>query len=193
VNFESFVDVSPYDWQAIGTALFCGSIIGLERQLRGKPVGIRTATLIILGTYLFLSTAFLLQGDGIDHSRVVGQIITGIGFLGAGVMLAKDGAVVGVTSAAAIWVLASIGVMIATEHLWPAIKLSLLVVAILWGVDMLESNVKMFGRGVHAKVKSYSAKSQAKQYQRKKTASAIQQEASQEEPGQAEASTQRST
>jgi len=193
VSFESFVDVSPYDWQAIGTALFCGAIIGLERQLRGKPVGIRTATLIILGTYLFLATAFLLQGNGIDHSRVVGQIITGIGFLGAGVMLAKDGAVVGVTSAAAIWVLASIGVMIATEHLWPAIKLSLLVVAILWGVDMLESNVKMFGRGVHAKVKSYSAKAQSKQYQRKKADTPILKEASQEESGQAEASAQRST
>ena len=67
---------------------------------------------------MFLSTAFNLQGDVIDHSRVVGQIITGIGFLGAGVMLAKDGAVVvGVTSAATIWVLASIGVMIATENL----------------------------------------------------------------------------
>jgi putative Mg2+ transporter-C (MgtC) family protein len=168
VSLESVFDVSPYDWHAIGTSIFCGSIIGFERQLRGKPVGIRTATLIVLGTYLFLSTAFLLQGAVIDHSRVVGQIITGIGFLGAGVMLAKDGAVVGVTSAAAIWVLASIGVMIATQHLWPAIKLSLLVVAILWGVDMLESNVKMFGRGVHAKVKHYSARSQAK-HQRKKS------------------------
>ena len=170
MSLETLFDVSPYDWHAIGTAIFCGSIIGLERQLRGKPVGIRTATLIVLGTYLFLATAFLLQGDTIDHSRVVGQIITGIGFLGAGVMLAKDGAVVGVTSAAAIWVLASIGVMIATEHLWPAIKLSLLVVAILWGVDMLESNVKMFGRGVHAKVKSYSAKTQARQQRKKKPA-----------------------
>ena len=96
----------------------------------------------------------------IDHSRVVGQIITGIGFLGAGVMLAKDGAVVGVTSAATIWVLASIGVMIATEHHMAAIKISLLVVAILYGVDVLEANVKMFGRGVHAKVKSYSSRSQ---------------------------------
>ncbi len=168
MDLVQLFDVSPYDWHAIGTAIFCGTVIGLERQLRGKPVGIRTATLIVLGTYLFLATAFLLQGELIDHSRVVGQIITGIGFLGAGVMLAKDGAVVGVTSAAAIWVLASIGVMIATEHLLPAIKVSLLVVAILWGVDALESNVKMFGRGVHAKVKSYSAKSQARQRRKQK-------------------------
>lgn len=159
ITFESLVDVSPYSWYSIGTALFCGAVIGLERQLRGKPVGIRTATLIVLGTYLFLSTAFLLQGELIDHSRVVGQIITGIGFLGAGVMLAKDGAVVGVTSAATIWVLASIGVMIATNHLMASIKIALLVVAILYGVEVLEANVKMFGRGVHAKVKYYSNRS----------------------------------
>ena len=166
-NQMAIFDMSPYSWVSIGTALFCGTVIGLERQLRGKPVGIRTSTLIVLGTYLFLSTAFLLQGDVIDHSRVVGQIITGIGFLGAGVMLAKDGAVVGVTSAATIWVLASIGVMIATEHHMASIKIALLVVAILYGVDALESNVKMFSRGVHAKVKSYSSRAQSKHNKQK--------------------------
>ncbi|MCQ8876911.1 MgtC/SapB family protein [Pseudoalteromonas shioyasakiensis] len=151
-----FVDVSPYSWSAIGTAAFCGALIGAERQLRGKPVGIRTSVLIILGTYLFLASAFMLHGDVIDHSRVVGQIITGIGFLGAGVMLAKDGAVVGVTSAATIWVLAAIGVMIATEHLAAAIKLSVLVVGILYGVDVLEAQFKSLSKGVHRQVKNYS-------------------------------------
>ena len=98
----------------------------------------------------------MLHGEDIDHSRVVGQIITGIGFLGAGVMLAKDGAVVGVTSAATIWVLASIGVVIATDNLLAAIKLSVLVVGILYGVDVLEAKFKSLGRGVHARVKHYS-------------------------------------
>ncbi|MCB1667343.1 MAG: MgtC/SapB family protein [Porticoccaceae bacterium] len=148
------LDIAPYDWHAIGAAIFCGSIVGLERQLRGKPVGIRTSSLITLGTYLFLSTAFLLKGDVIDPSRVVGQVITGIGFLGAGVMLAKDGAVVGVTSAATIWVLAALGVMIASEHIIPAIKLALLVVMILYGVDFMEDRIKIMGRGVHKSVRS---------------------------------------
>ncbi|MDN3377571.1 MULTISPECIES: MgtC/SapB family protein [unclassified Pseudoalteromonas] len=150
------LDVSPYSWSAIGTAAFCGALIGAERQLRGKPVGIRTSVLIILGTYLFLASAFMLHGDVIDHSRVVGQIITGIGFLGAGVMLAKDGAVVGVTSAATIWVLASIGVMIATQYHGAAIKLSVLVVGILYGVDVLEAQFKSLSKGVHRQVKIYS-------------------------------------
>ena len=134
--------------------MFCGTIIGLERQLRGKPVGIRTSCLIILGTYLFLATTFLFQGNLVDPSRVVGQVITGIGFLGAGVMLAKDGAVAGVTSAATIWVLAALGVMIASGHLLPTIKLAILVVVILYGVDFMEDRIKILGRGVHASVKS---------------------------------------
>jgi len=72
VFLPDLFDVAPYSWAAIGTAAFCGAIIGIERQLRGKPVGIRTSALITLGTYLFLSTAFNLQGDVIDHSRVFG-------------------------------------------------------------------------------------------------------------------------
>lgn len=153
-----WIDIAPFSWKAIGTAVFCGAIIGVERQIRGKPVGIRTSSLITMGTYLFLSCAFLLQGETLDPSRVVGQVITGIGFLGAGVMLAKDGAVVGVTSAATIWVLASIGVMIGTDHLIPAIKVSVLVVAILYGVDVLEDRLRILTRGVHAKVKTTFSK-----------------------------------
>ena len=158
MNITSLLSIEPYSWASIGTAMFCGAIIGLERQLRGKPVGIRTSAIITIGTYLFLATSFLVQGELIDHTRVIGQVITGIGFLGAGVMLAKNGAVVGVTSAATIWVLAAIGVMIASNYLLPAIKLSLLVVAILWGVDLLEQHTRAFSRGVHARVVNYSQK-----------------------------------
>ncbi len=154
MNLDFILDVSPFEWTHIATSVFCGAIVGLERQLRGKPVGIRTSSLITLGTYLFLSTAFLLTGDVVDPSRVVGQVITGIGFLGAGVMLAKDGAVVGVTSAATIWVLASLGVAIAAGHLSAAIHMAFLVVAILYGVDFLEDKISALGKGVHAKVTS---------------------------------------
>lgn len=155
MTLAELITIEPYSWQAIFTAIFCGTIIGLERQLRGKPVGIRTSSLIVLGTYLFLSTAFMLKGDIIDPSRVIGQVITGIGFLGAGVMLAKDGAVVGVTSAATIWVLAAVGVMIATNNYLNAIRISVLVVLILYGVDLLEAHTKSFSRGVHNKVKNH--------------------------------------
>lgn len=155
MTFDSIFNIDPYSWEAIFTAIFCGTIIGLERQFRGKPVGIRTSSLIVLGTYLFLATAFMLEGDIVDPSRVVGQVITGIGFLGAGVMLAKDGAVVGVTSAATIWVLAAVGVMISTGNHLNAIRISVLVVLILYGVDTLEAHTKAFSKGVHNRVKNH--------------------------------------
>lgn len=156
MTLGTLFNIDPYQWSSIGMAILCGSIVGLERQLRGKPVGIRTSALITLGTYLFLATSFLLKGNINDPSRVVGQIITGIGFLGAGVMMTKDGAVMGVTSAATIWVLAAIGIMIATDHHEAAVKVSILVVIILYGVSLLEEHTKAFSRGVHATVKKYS-------------------------------------
>ena len=155
-DLHVLLDISPYQWRSIFTAIFCGFTIGLERQLRGKPVGIRTASLIILGTYMFVASALLFKSTMFDPSRVIGQVITGVGFLGAGVMLARDGAVVGVTSAATIWVLAAIGVVISCGYELVAIKLSLLVVMILYGVDILEDKTVAFSRGVHAKVSAFN-------------------------------------
>ena len=148
---NDLLSVSPYDWPSIGASVFCGVIVGLERQLRGKPVGVRTSSLITLGTYLFIHSTLLLAPGESDPARVIGQVITGIGFLGAGVMMARDGAVIGVTSAATIWVLAAIGVAISLGYLWQSVKLAILTVAILYGVELLEQNTKAFSRGVHAR------------------------------------------
>lgn len=150
--------IAPFDWPSIITTMICGTIIGLERQLRGKPVGIRTATLITLGTYIFLASSFLLTSPNVDHSRVIGQVITGIGFLGAGVMLSKDGIIIGVTSAATIWVLAAIGVVIAMGYHVQAIKLSIITLIVLYGIDLLEENTITFSRGVHARYLSQTGK-----------------------------------
>lgn len=158
MDIIEFFDISPYRWHSILIAIMCGGMIGLERQLRGKPVGIRTASLITLGTYVFMATSASLAADAYDPTRVMGQIITGIGFLGAGVMMARDGAVVGVTSAATIWVLAAVGVMIGTGNLIAGVKVSLLVVGILYGVDILERHIKMLTRGVHASFKNMHRK-----------------------------------
>jgi len=158
MSLNELLSIQPFHWQSIGTALFCSIIVGLERQLRGKPVGIRTAALITLGTYVFLVTAHVVNDEHGDPSRVIGQIVTGIGFLGAGVMLARDGAVVGVTSAATIWVLAAIGVVIGIGENGTAIKLALVTVFILYGMEFLESHTKTFSRGVHARYKYFSNK-----------------------------------
>ena len=155
MNLDSLFSIAPYSWEAIFTSIFCGVIVGLERQLRGKPVGIRTSALIVLGTYVFIASSMFVAVDITDPSRIIGQVITGIGFLGAGVMLSKDGAVIGVTSAATIWSLASVGVCIAIVDSYVAIKLSFILVAILYGVDLLEEYSSAFTRGVHSKYSSW--------------------------------------
>lgn len=158
MELSNIFDIYPFSWQAIGASLLCGFIIGLERQLRGKPVGIRTSSLITLGTYVFIAASMSISNDVSDPSRIIGQVVTGVGFLGAGVMLAKDGIVVGVTSAATIWALAAIGVTIGIGNIFSAIKLAVVVVAILYGVDFLEDYSTAFTRGVHAKISSWRDK-----------------------------------
>lgn len=168
MDYDFLLTIAPFEWGAIGTSLLCGSIIGVERQLRGKPVGIRTSSLITLGTYIFIAASLAVSASlagpekiVTDPSRIIGQVVTGIGFLGAGVMLARDGFVLGVTSAATIWVLASIGVCIAIGYNLVAIKLSLVVVAVLVGVDVLEDYSQAFTRGVHKKYQDWRGKNKS--------------------------------
>ncbi len=147
----SAIDISPLTWQALLCCFLSGAVIGMERQLRGKPVGIRTSTLICAGTYVFIAMTRHIATDASDPSRIIGQVVTGIGFLGAGVILTRQGVVVGVTSASAIWVLAAIGVAIGLGFPWLGVKLAVLTVIILVGVDMLENHVEALQRGVHRK------------------------------------------
>jgi len=111
-----------------------------------------------LGTYLFIATSAIAASETGDPSRVIGQVVTGVGFLGAGVMLARDGIVMGVTSAATIWSLAAIGVCISVIGEPVAIKLSLVIVAIIYGVDLLERYSTSFTRGVHTKFSDWKRK-----------------------------------
>lgn len=155
LDVEALTDISPLHWPEILVCVICGAIVGLERQLRGKPVGIRTSSLIVLGTYAFVALAQSLNNDVTDSSRIIGQVVTGVGFLGAGVMLAKDGVVLGVTSAATIWALAAIGVAVAVAGHLTAIKLALVVITILVGVDILESYSTLLTRGVHSRYSTW--------------------------------------
>lgn len=149
---NSLLSINPFEWPGILSALLCGSIIGMERQILGKPVGIRTSSLICLGTYAFIVVANSVASDNTDPSRVIGQVITGIGFLGAGVILARDGMVLGVTSASAIWMLAAIGVIIGSGFYAVGIKIAVLTVLVLVGVDWFESSFRFLQRGVHKRL-----------------------------------------
>lgn len=150
----SVFDISPLSWEALLCCFLSGVIIGLERQLRGKPVGVRTSALICTGTYVFIAMTGHISTGATDPSRIIGQVVTGIGFLGAGVILTRQGAVVGVTSASAIWVLAAIGVAIGLGFPWLGVKVAILTVIILVGVDAMENRFEVLQRGVHRKLQS---------------------------------------
>jgi putative Mg2+ transporter-C (MgtC) family protein len=90
-------------------ATFLGAVIGFQRERSGKEAGLRTNMLICLGSAL-LTVISIYAFPGADPSRIAAGIATGIGFIGAGVILHRSGgAVVGLTSAATIWVVAAIG------------------------------------------------------------------------------------
>jgi len=146
------LNIAPLNWYGIAASLAAGGIIGLERQLLGKPVGMRTSMLITLGTYVFIVISNSVADSATDPSRIIGQVVTGIGFIGAGVMLTKNGSVVGVTSASAIWMEAAIGSSIGLNYFGTGIKLALLTVIVLVGVDVAEHTLKAFQRGVYKKM-----------------------------------------
>ncbi len=126
-------------WLRVGTSLLCGGAIGLERQLRGKASGVRTSILICLGTSLFVALGAGAASDRGDPSRVLGQVVTGIGFLGAGVILTREGRVLGVTTASMIWMMAAIGGLIGLGRLNSAIVITMVTLAVLLGVEGFET------------------------------------------------------
>jgi len=162
-DLVTLLSIDPFTWPSIATGLTCGFIIGLERQLRGKPVGIRTSCLIVIGTYIFVASSISLNDINSDPTRIIGQVVTGVGFLGAGVMMTRDGTVMGVTSAATIWVLAALGVCIAVISNLTAIKLAIVVLGILWGVELLEHTTNKLTRGVHSRYETWKQRTSQKQ------------------------------
>jgi putative Mg2+ transporter-C (MgtC) family protein len=145
--------LDPALWTRVLIAVICGSIVGIERQLRGKPAGIRTSVLVCLGTMTFIRLGVMVaDGTNTDRARVLSQVVTGVGFLGAGVILTRQGLIKGVTSAAAIWTLAAVGAAIGFDHFGFALATSLASVAVLIGVEMLENGFKALRRGVHARL-----------------------------------------
>ncbi|MCB0431374.1 MAG: MgtC/SapB family protein [Flavobacteriales bacterium] len=142
-------DIQPLSWEGILAALFCGALVGVERQYSGKPAGIRTSILVCLGSYGYVCLANFGTQEG-DPTRIIGQVVTGVGFLGAGVMMTHHGNVLGVTSAAVIWVLAAMGAFIGMERFAPAVLISCLTLFVLVGINVIESRFKKsMQKGIH--------------------------------------------
>lgn len=104
-------------WQfaiRIGAALVAGLFIGVEREIRNKNAGLKTNALVAVGAAVFVSISMEFEGlQGVDLTRVLGQVVTGIGFIGAGVILHQGTTVKGLTTAATVWCSASAGCLAA--------------------------------------------------------------------------------
>ncbi|NBO22567.1 MgtC/SapB family protein [bacterium] len=107
------------------TATICGLIIGYDREVKSKVAGIRTMILICAGCSVYTCLSTLMMGNNVDPTRIVGQIATGIGFLGAGVIMKNEDKIVGVTTAAFIWVVSVIGIFIGLNWIVSPILMSL--------------------------------------------------------------------
>lgn len=140
---ERIVDIFKLALVAqLGLATLLGGVIGLERELGGKPAGLRTNILICIGSVLYTHLSIAMVGASADPTRVAGQIVTGVGFIGAGTILHARGAVVGLTSAATIWVVAAIGVALGAGYYLESIATTLIVIAVLAGLGRLEKVVE---------------------------------------------------
>jgi putative Mg2+ transporter-C (MgtC) family protein len=125
----------------LALAVLLGGAIGLERELAGKPAGLRTNILICVGAMLFtlMSVRLAFQGPGNgDPTRIAAQIATGVGFIGAGTILHARGAVTGLTSAATIWVVAAIGIAVGAGAYVDALETTALVMVVLYGLGYVE-------------------------------------------------------
>src|SRR5207237_8214302 len=115
-----------------------GGAIGVERERGGKPAGLRTNSRTCIGSVLYTKLSITMAAGTADPTRVAAQIVTGVGFIGAGTILHARGAVVGLTSAATIWVVAAIGVALGAAFYWEAAGTTLLVLLVLQGLGRAE-------------------------------------------------------
>jgi putative Mg2+ transporter-C (MgtC) family protein len=135
----------------IGLAILLGGIIGLERELRGRAAGFRTMILVCLGSSLVMMvssgmTGELGEGGGqlvrVDPGRIAAGIVTGIGFLGAGVVVKLGDVIRGVTTAATIWFVAGIGIAIGDRRYALAVTATLTALAVLVLLQFVEKRLK---------------------------------------------------
>ncbi|HEX7937506.1 MAG TPA: MgtC/SapB family protein [Gemmatimonadaceae bacterium] len=132
----------------LALAVILGGVIGLEREIAGKPAGLRTNILICVGAALLTDVSITLPAlrppgstTG-DPARLAAQIVSGIGFIGAGTIMQARGTVTGLTSAATIWVVAAIGITIGAGQYIEAAGAGLLVAVVLAGLGTLEHKLR---------------------------------------------------
>lgn len=149
------------DFLAMVAACAAGGVIGLERDIHDKPAGLRTNILICLGAALFTIVSVRLAENGVvpvggllrgDRTRIAAQIVTGVGFLGAGAILHTRLSVIGLTTAATIWTVASIGMAFGAHEFVLGGAATVLVGAVLFGLARVEALIARWYATMHLNV-----------------------------------------
>jgi putative Mg2+ transporter-C (MgtC) family protein len=136
----------------VALAAGLGLLLGLERELQAKPAGMRTHALVALGAAAFSVAGYgALEAAGAlqtrpDVGRVAAQVVSGIGFIGAGIIIFQNDRVRGVTTAADIWADAAVGVLCGLGLLWVATGTTALLLIVIAGLRPLERRLARFRR-----------------------------------------------
>lgn len=121
-------------------SVLCGFILGFEREIHRKTAGLKTVTLVVLGSAIF--TFVSMEGfKNSDDSRVAAQIVSGIGFLGAGAILRNELKIIGLTTAATLWIAAAIGILIGTGLMIHALIASIITFILINSLRIIENKI----------------------------------------------------
>jgi len=138
------------EWVVVQRLLFTtllAGIIGYERERHGRAAGFRTHILVGIGACLVMMTGIYLMESlagtvAVDPTRMAAQVISGIGFLGAGTIIRFRASVVGLTTAASLWAVAGIGLAVGSGFLWGGSAGAVVVIVILYGFSRIERSIR---------------------------------------------------
>jgi putative Mg2+ transporter-C (MgtC) family protein len=149
----AYMDISIYFEEAaqVSFAFVIGAVIGIEREFRSKPAGFRTMILICVGSCLY--TILSKEANATSNDRIASNIVTGIGFIGAGVIFKEGITVNGLTTAALIWITAALGMAIGYHNYPLAVVVSVMVVIVLFVLEPVQRFINKLHR-----VKDYRIK-----------------------------------
>lgn len=135
--------LSDYELIQLIVSVLIGGLIGFEREMHAKAAGLRTMTLITLGATLFTMLSARMGGDA---GRVAANIVTGVGFLGAGAILFSEGRIRGLTTASSIWVAAALGMAVGLGEFALAGAATVIILTVLWLFARFDRLIDVLGR-----------------------------------------------
>ena len=137
------MEVELADILAVVLAVVLGAVVGIEREFKQKAAGLRTNVLICVGAAVFTIISRKMGAeDNQSITRIAAQIVTGVGFLGAGAIIRDRAGVLGLTTATTIWLVASIGMACGAGYYKLALATTVIVISVLIGLSYLERAVR---------------------------------------------------